>query len=252
MSGHSKWSTIKRKKGAADAKRGKIFSKLIREISIAARMGGGDPAANPRLRLAIQRAKAENMPNDNIERAIKKGLGQLDGGANYEETTYEGYGPAGVAILVEAQTDNKNRTTSEVRHLFTKYGGNLGENGCVAWMFEKKGLIVFDASSTDEDKVMEIALEGGAKDIETKDNEIEVTCAPADFEKLKTAFEKAGMTPIVAEISMIPQTTVKLDGKEAEQTLKLLEALEDHDDVQNVYANFDIPKETMEKLEGST
>lgn len=247
MSGHSKWSTIKRKKGAADAKRGKIFTKLIKEISIAARNGGGDPNGNPRLRLAMIKARQENMPNDNIERAIKKGTGQLEG-VSYEEVTYEGYGPSGAAILVEVTTDNKNRTTSEIRHLFTKHGGNLGENGCVGWMFEKKGLLVFDKKGSDEDQIMEIALDAGASDVESREGEIEVTTTPADFEKVKKAFDDKNLKTVVAEISMIAQTTVPLEGKEAEQALKLVEGLEDHDDVTNVYSNFDISQETMDKI----
>ncbi|HEU19908.1 MAG TPA: YebC/PmpR family DNA-binding transcriptional regulator [Deltaproteobacteria bacterium] len=248
MSGHSKWSTIKHKKGAADAKRGKIFTKIIKEITIAARMGGGDPEGNARLRQAILVAKAENMPKDNIERAIKKGTGELAGAASYEEVTYEGYGPGGVAVLVEVMTDNKNRTVAEVRHIFSKHGGNLGENGCVAWMFDKKGSIVFDKSEVDEDELMELVLESGGEDVKEDESQFEVITDPDSFENVKDAIEHAGFSYILAEISMVPQTTVKLDEHRAVQMLKLMEKMEDNDDVQHVYANFDIPDEVMEKL----
>jgi len=248
MSGHSKWSTIKHKKGAADAKRGKIFTKIIKEITIAARMGGGDPEGNARLRQAILVAKAENMPKDNIERAIKKGTGELAGAASYEEVTYEGYGPGGVAVLVEVMTDNKNRTVAEVRHIFSKHGGNLGENGCVAWMFDKKGSIVFDKSEVDEDELMELVLESGGEDVKEDESQFEVITDPDSFENVKDAIEHAGFSYILAEISMVPQTTVKLDKHRAVQMLKLMEKMEDNDDVQHVYANFDIPDEVMEKL----
>ncbi|MBU0517213.1 MAG: YebC/PmpR family DNA-binding transcriptional regulator [Proteobacteria bacterium] len=248
MSGHSKWSTIKRKKGAADAKRGKIFTKLIREITVAARTGGGDPDGNPRLRTAILTAKAENMPKDNIDRAIKKGTGDLEGAA-YEETIYEGYGPGGVAIMIETLTDNRNRTVSDVRHAFTKNGGNLGETNCVAFMFDKKGVITLAKSGMDEDQLIEAALEAGAEDVNTQGDDFEVTCAPEDFEAVRQALEEAGFPILVAELSMIPQTTVELqDDKEAARVLRLMESLEDLDDVQHVSANFDIPDEIMERL----
>ncbi|MBN2282307.1 MAG: YebC/PmpR family DNA-binding transcriptional regulator [Deltaproteobacteria bacterium] len=248
MSGHSKWSTIKHKKGAADAKRGKVFTKIIKEITLAARLGGGDPEGNPRLRQAILSAKAENMPKDNIEKAIKKGAGELDGGSAYEEVTYEGYGPGGVAVLVEVMTDNKNRTVSDIRHIFSKQGGNLGENGCVAWMFEKKGNIVFDKSVVTEDRVMELALEAGAEDVVEMETEWEVRTDPASFEDVKNKIDEAGIPYILAEVGMMPQTTVKLDEHKAAQMLRLMEKMEDNDDVQHVYANFDIPDEIMEKL----
>jgi YebC/PmpR family DNA-binding regulatory protein len=248
MSGHSKWSTIKHKKGAADAKRGKIFTKIIKEITIAARMGGGDPEGNPRLRQAVLAAKAENMPKDNIERAIKKGTGELAGAAAYEETTYEGYGPGGVAVLVEVMTDNKNRTVAEIRHIFSKHGGNLGENGCVAWMFDKKGSIIFEKSDVSEDDLMEIVLESGGEDVKEEESQYEVITDPDSFESVKEAIDKAGFTYALAEISMIPQTSIKLDEHRAVQMLKLMEKMEDNDDVQHVYANFDIPDDVMEKL----
>jgi len=247
MSGHSKWSTIKRKKGALDAKRGKIFTKLIKEITVAARMGGGDPESNPRLRTAIAAAKAENMPKDNIERAIKKGTGELEG-TQYEELTYEGYGPGGVAVLVEVLTDNKNRSIAEIRHIFSKHGGNLGENGCVSWMFDKKGLLVFSKDQVSEDDVMAVALEAGADDIKETEKEYEVIVDPSEFETVKEAFDKAGIPYLVAEISMVPQNTIALEGKDAEKMLKLMDALEDSDDVQNAYANFDISEAIMETL----
>ena len=247
MSGHSKWSSIKHKKGAADAKRGKIFTKVIKEISVAARMGGGDPDGNPRLRTAIAIAKADNMPKDNIERAIKKGTGELEG-VHYEESVCEGYGPNGVAILLDLVTDNKNRTMAELRHAFTKHNGNIGITGCVAWMFAKKGLISFDKDSVDEEKLMEVALDAGAEDISDEGSTLEVITNPNDFEKVKEAIDKSGMQYIFAKVTMVPQNTVKLEEKEAEQALRLVEALEDSDDVQNVYANFDISDEIMDKL----
>ena len=247
MSGHSKWSTIKRKKGAADAKRGKIFSKVIKEITVAARMGGGDPEGNPRLRAAIVLAKNENMPKDNIDRAIKKGTGGLDG-AMYEEIVYEGYGPGGVAMLVQVLTDNKNRTVAEVRHLFTKHGGSMGETGCVAWMFEKKGFIVFDKSKIDEEALMEWGLEAGVDDIREQENEFEVIVSLENFEKVRSELEGKKWVPQVAELTMLPKNTITLEGKNAEQMLRIMEAMEDNDDVQNVYANFDIPEKVMEAL----
>jgi len=245
MSGHSKWSTIRHKKGAADAKRGKIFSKLIKEITVAARMGGGDPGANPRLRTAVAAAKAENMPKDNIERAIKKGTGELEG-VNYEESTYEGYGPGGAAVLLESLTDNKNRAVADIRHIFSKNGGNLGENGCVAWMFEKKGYIVVEKSVADEDTLMEAALDAGAEDVREDDGNFEVIASTEDFEAVKAAVENANIPYIVAEVTMLPQSTTDLKGKEAQQMVRLMEALEDCDDVQKVYTNADIPEEVLE------
>jgi YebC/PmpR family DNA-binding regulatory protein len=247
MSGHSKWSSIKHKKGAADAKRGKIFTKLIREIMVAAKEGGGDPVGNARLRNAILAAKAENMPKDNITRAIKKGTGELEG-ANYEETLCEGYGPSGVAILVDILTDNKNRTMAEVRHAFSRCNGNIGSTGCVAWMFEKKGLFSFEKGKVDEEKLMEVALDAGAQDINDEESTVEVLTDQKDFEKVKEALDKNALTYTFAKITMIPQNTVKLNEKEAEQTLKLVETLEDLDDVQNVHANFDIPDAILEKI----
>ena len=247
MSGHSKWSTIKRKKGAADAKRGKVFTKIIKEIMVAARMGGGDANSNPRLRSAVLAAKAENMPRDNIDRAIKKGTGDLEG-VNYEEITYEGYGPGGVAMLVQVLTDNKNRTVADVRHIFSKHNGNMGETGCVSWMFENKGLILIDRAGVDEDKLLEVALDAGALDVKDNGKEFEVMVSPASYEGVKKKIEEAGFKPTFSEVTMVPQTTVKLAGKEAEQMLKLMEGLEDSDDVQKVYANFDIAEEEMERL----
>jgi YebC/PmpR family DNA-binding regulatory protein len=244
MSGHSKWSTIKHKKGAADAKRGKIFTKIIKEITIAARMGGGDPEGNARLRQAIMAAKAENMPKDNIDRAIKKGTGELAGAASYEEITYEGYGPGGVAVLVEVMTDNKNRTVAEIRHIFSKHGGNLGENVCVSWIFE----IVFDKTAVNEDQLMELVLEAGGEDVKDQESEYEVITDPDSFEDVKAAIDEAEYDYILAEISMMPQTTVKLDEQKAAQMLRLMEKMEDNEDVQHVYANFDIPDEIMERL----
>jgi len=247
MSGHSKWSSIKHKKGAADARRGRIFTRLIKEITVAARLGGGDPDGNPRLRTAIQAAKAENMPKDNIERAVKKGTGELDG-TSYEEVNYEGYGPGGVALLIDCLTDNKNRTVADIKHIFDRYGGNLGEPGCVAWMFEKKGMIIFDKDKVDEEKLLDLALETGAEDVKEEEEEFEVIIAPADFEKVKKAFDDIGMTYSVAEVTMIPQNTIKLEGKRAEQMLNLMEGLEDNDDISHVYANFDIPDDVMEAI----
>jgi YebC/PmpR family DNA-binding regulatory protein len=247
MSGHNKWSTIKHKKGAADAKRGKMFSKLIKEITIAARMGGGDPEGNPRLRTAINTARNANMPKDNIERAIKRGTGEIEG-VNYEEVTYEGYGPGGVAVLVEALTDNKNRTVAEVRHIFDKYSGNLGESGCVAWMFDKKGMLVLPKQGLDEDEVMELALEAGALDVNVEGDTYEITTEPTGFENVRKAIEAKGWKTELAEITMIPQNTVKLEGKKAEQMLKMMDALDDNEDLQKVFANFDISEEDMLKL----
>jgi len=248
MSGHSKWSTIKRKKGAVDAKRGRIFGRLAKEVAVAARLGGGDPTGNPRLRAAIAAAKAENMPGDNITRAIRKGSGE-GGGAALEEIFLEGYGPAGVALMVETLTDNKNRTVSDVRHLITKYGGSLGEPGCVAWMFDKKGVIVFDRVEVNEDQLLEAALECGAEDLQSDESQFEVLTDPNAFLEIKEALEARGFTPALAEVQMRPKTTVKIDEeKSAQQLLKLVELLEEHDDVSDVFANFDIPDQLLEAL----
>jgi YebC/PmpR family DNA-binding regulatory protein len=245
MSGHSKWSTIRHKKGAADAKRGKIFTKLIKEIMIAARTGGGDINGNPRLRAAVLAAKAENMPKDNIERAVKKGAGDLDA-ANYEEINYEGYGPGGVAVLVEVMTDNRNRAASDIRHIFSRNGGSLGEAGCVAWMFSKKGTLVFNKDKVSEETLMEVALEAGAEDVIDQEDQFEVTTALEDFIAVKTAFDESGMQYEYAEISMVPQTTVRVEEeKVAQQLLRLMDGLEDSDDVQHAHANFDIPDDIL-------
>ncbi len=249
MAGHNKWSSIKHKKAAADAKRGKIFTRYIREITVAARMGGADPDANPRLRAAITAAKGVNMPKDNIERAIQRGAGG-DEAANIEEVRYEGYGQGGVAILVDCMTDNRKRTVSEVRHAFNKGGGNMGESGCVAWMFQQKGQLLFDASAIDADALMEAALEAGAEDIiEQPDGQgIEVRTEPADFVAVQEALEAAGFHSEMAEITWIPENTVTIEGEDAEKLLRLIERLEDLDDVQNVYANYEIPDAEMERL----
>jgi YebC/PmpR family DNA-binding regulatory protein len=247
MSGHSKWSSIKHKKAATDARRGKIFTKLIKEIMVAARMGGGDPDANPRLRTAIQAAKSENMPKDNIERAIKKGTGDLEG-VNYEESIYEGYGPGGAAVLVESLTDNKNRAVADIRHIFSKNGGNLGENGCVAWMFDKKGYILIEGEVVEEDALMETALEAGAEDVREDNGNFEVITAAEDFEAVKRAIEAASIPTIAAEVTMLPQTNSNLSGKEAEQMLRLMEMLDDCDDVQKVYTNADIPEDILNRM----
>jgi YebC/PmpR family DNA-binding regulatory protein len=244
MSGHSKWAGIKHKKAKVDAQRGRVFTKIIREITVAARVGGGDPGGNPRLRTAIQAAKAVNMPAENIERAVKKGTGELEG-VTYEEVTYEGYGPGGVAVLVEAMTDNKNRTVGEIRKLFSKNGGSLGEVGCVGFLFEKKGYIQVDAAKVDEDKLMTIALDAGAEDLQREESVFAVTATPKEFEKVRDAIVKSGIQPVSAEITKVPKSTVRLEGKPAEQMLRLMEELEEHDDVQHVYANFDIPEEIM-------
>ena len=246
MSGHNKWSTIKHKKGAADAKRGKLFSKIIKEITIAARAGGGDQDGNPRLRTAVLAARAANMPKDNVERAIKRGTGEIEGAA-YEEITYEGYGPGGVAVIVETLTDNRNRTVAEVRHIFEKYNGNLGESGCVSWMFDKKGIVVVFGKDLHEDEVMEVALEAGAQDVKADAENYEITTEPSEFEAVKQAVEQKGWKIELAEICMIPQTTVKLDGKKAETMLKMMNALDDNEDLQSVSANFDISEEEMLK-----
>lgn len=246
MSGHSKWSTIKHKKAAKDAKKGKLFTKLIKEITVAARMGGGEIGSNPRLRTAVAAAKASSMPNENIDRAIKKGTGELEG-VSYEEIQYEGYGPGGAAILAQVLIDNKNRTVSEIRRLFAKHGGNLGETGCVAWMFEKKGLITVEKSQIDEDRLMGLALEAGAEDVREEADHFEVLTQPEDFERVKEKLEKEKVAMASAQIAMLPKNTVDVDERYAEQILKLTEELEDHDDVQSVSSNFNIPDEVMEK-----
>jgi len=247
MSGHSKWSTIKRKKGATDDRRGKIFTKLIKEITVAARFGGGDPDANPRLRTAIAAARSENMPKDNIERAIKKGTGELEG-VNYEEICYEGYGPGGAAVLVESLTDNKKRTVADIRYIFSKSGGNMGEAGCVAWMFEKKGLFVFEKNDTDEETLMEVVLDAGAEDIRDEESTLEVITSIEDFGSVKKVLDERNMRYLIAEITMLPKTTVKLKDKAAEQMLRLMDSLEDSDDVQKAYSNFDIDDKTLEQI----
>jgi len=244
MSGHSKWATTKHKKAATDAKRGKIFTKIGKEITVAARLGGGDPNGNPRLRTAVAKAKAVSLPAENIKRAIQKGTGELPG-VSYEEINYEGYGVGGVAVVVESMTDNRNRTVSEIRNIFSKAGGNMGEAGCVSWMFHKKGYLVVSKTKADEDKLMTLALDAGAEDMQVEDDNFVITTALGDFEKVKKALEDAGVPLELSELTMIPQTYVKLDGKEAQQMLRLVETLEDNDDVQNVYANFDIPDEIM-------
>ncbi len=247
MSGHSKWSTIKHKKGAADARRGKAFTKIIKEITVAARMGGGDPDSNPRLRSAIASAKSENMPKENIERAIKKGTGELEG-VNYEEVSYEAYGPGGVAVLVACLTDNKNRTVADLKYIMDRHAGSLGEPGCVAWIFKKKGLIVLERDGVDEERLLDLALEAGAEDVKEVDTTFEITTEPSDLEGVRTALEEAGIAYELAEVSMIPQNTVKLEGKQAQQMVNLMEALEDNDDVNRVYANFDIPDDVLEAM----
>ena len=246
MSGHSKWHTIKHKKGALDAKRGKIFTKMIKEITVAARTGNsGDVDANARLRKAVSDAKAQNMPNDTIDRAIKRGMGELEG-VNYDEITYEGYGPNGVAVLIETMTDNRNRTVAELRHIFSKNGGNLGEAGSVAWMFDKKGYIVVDKTAKPEDELFEIAIEAGADDMQDEGDVFEIFTTPDNFEAVSNAIKKAGIEPQAAEVSMIPQNYIKLEGGDAKTMLKLYDALDDNDDVQKVYANFDIDESEME------
>ncbi len=248
MSGHSKWSQIKHKKSAVDAKKGKLFSKISKEISVAARIGGSDPGMNPRLRLAIEKAKDANMPADNIKRAIMKGTGELPGMA-YEEAFYEGYGPGGAAIMLEVLTDNKNRTISELRHILSKHGGSIGEAGCVAWMFDKKGYMLVDKRSIDEDILMSIALDAGAEDIKNDPEEenYEIITAPEDLNRVKEFLEKKNITLNLSEVTLIPKSYVKLAAKDAEKMLKLVDAVEEHDDIQNVYANFDIPDEVMAK-----
>ena len=244
MSGHSKWHSIKHKKGATDAKRGKLFTKFIKEITVAARTGGGDPDSNARLRKAILDAKAGNMPNDTIDRASRRGTGAEEG-VTYDEITYEGYGPGGVALLIEAMTDNRNRTVAEIRHIFAKNGGNLGESGSVGWMFDKKGYLVVDKAAKPEDQLFDIAIDSGAEDIRDDEDNWEIITSPENFEAVQTAIKAAGITPQVAEVEMIPQNYIKLEGSQAGQMVKLMESLEDHDDVQKVSANFDMSEADM-------
>lgn len=246
MSGHNKWSTIKHKKGRADAKRGKLFTKIIREITVASREGGGDPDGNPRLRAAVVAARAANMPADNIKRAIQRGTGELPG-TSYEEVTYEGYGPGGVAVMIEALTDNRNRTTPEIRHLFTKHGGNLGENGCVSWLFTRKGtILVARTEDLDEDEVMELVLEAEAEDMDTDDPDyVRIATAPEELHRIKDFLDNAGLQVEAAQFSMEPSSTTHLEGKPARQMIRLMEAFDDHDDVQHIWANFDIDDEIL-------
>jgi YebC/PmpR family DNA-binding regulatory protein len=247
MSGHSKWANIKHRKASVDAKRGKIFTKLIRELTVAAKHGGGDIESNPRLRTAINTAKGANMPNDTIDRAVKRGTGEI-GGDDFHELSYEGYGPGGSAVLVRTLTDNKNRTVSDIRRIFTKHGGNLGENGCVAWMFDMKGRIAFEKDTVDEEQVFDLVLDAGADDVVTEDSELVVVTPPEEIERVKSALDEAGLKYESAEVTMIPENNVKIEGKEAEHMIRLMEALEESDDVQNVYSNFDIPEELIESL----
>ena len=245
MSGHSKWHSIKHKKGAADAKRGKIFTRIIKELTVAARSGGGDPATNPRLRTIIAEAKANNMPRENIERAIRRGTGE-EPGVSYEEITYEGYGPGGVALMIEALTDNKNRTVGEIRHLLSKYNGNLAAENSVAWMFSRKGQVIVEKGKLDEEKLLNAALDAGADDMSDEGSAWEIVSSPESFDAVRDAVKALGVDPASAEVAMIPQNYVKLQGKEAQQMLKLMEALDDHDDVQHVWANFDIEEKEIE------
>lgn len=245
MSGHSKWANIKHKKGKMDAIRGKVTTKISREITVAARMGGGDPTGNMRLKLALQKAKENNIPKENVQRAIQKGIGALEG-SNYEELVYEGYGPGGVAVMVEIMTDNRNRTAADIRHLFSKHGGNMGESGCVSWMFKKKGLFVIEETACDEETVMMLALEAGAEDFKKEEDVYEITTAPEDFETVQNALEGQNIPTIVAQIRMIPDTTVELGNDDAAKLTRLIDMLEDHDDVQEVYGNFDLPEEEDE------
>lgn len=246
MSGHSKWAGIKHKKAIVDAKRGRLFSKLIKEITVAARIGGGDPAGNPRLRVALERAKDANMPADNIKRAIQRGTGQVEG-AMLEEAIYEGYGPGGIAILVETLTDNKNRTTSDIRNIFAKKGGSLGESGCVSWMFHKKGYIGVDKGAIEEDRLLDIVLEAGGEDMSVEDTTYDITTDPHNFEAVVDALEKRGIKPKYKEITMIPKTYIKVDEKVAKSVMGLMDALNEHEDVQQVYANFDIPDDLCDE-----
>lgn len=248
MSGHSKWHSIRHKKGIIDAKRGKIFTKIIREITVSARIGDPDPETNPRLRTAIAAAKAANMPKDNIERAIKKGAGGQDA-MNFEEVVYEGYGPGGVAVMLEGLTDNKNRTVADIRYIFSKNSGNLGESGCVGWLFEKFGVISIEREGINEDMILNVALEAGATDVKEEGSTFEITTEPQDFEAVREAIQEGGFKIITSGVTMLPKNTVPLQGKEAEKMLKLMDALEDNDDIQEVYANFDIPEEIMEGMD---
>ena len=247
MSGHSKWATIKHKKGAADAKRGKLFTKLIKEIAVAARIGGGDPDSNPRLRTAIADAKAVNMPADNIKRGIQRGTGELPG-VQYEEIVYEGYGPSGVALIMEIATDNRNRTLAELRHILSKHGGNLGETGCVTWIFSKRGYIVIEKSKVEEDALLELITEAGADDMREDGENWEILCPVENFQRVLDALNKAGIAPAAAELAMVPQTQVKISGKPADQVLRLMDELDEHEDVQHVYANFDIEDAELQSL----
>jgi YebC/PmpR family DNA-binding regulatory protein len=247
MSGHSKWATIKHKKGAADAKRGKVFTKLIKEIAVAARIGGGDVDSNPRLRTAIADAKAVNMPAENIKRAIQRGTGELPG-VQYEEIVYEGYGPSGVALILEVATDNRNRTLAEIRHILAKHGGNLGETGCVTWIFSKRGYIVVEKAKASEDTLLELVTDAGADDMREDGDNWEIYCPMENFQQVVDALNKAGITPSVAELSMVPQTQVKVSGKPADQVLRLMDELDEHEDVQHVYANFDIEDAELHSL----
>ena len=245
MSGHSKWHTIKHKKGAADAKRGKVFTRIIKELTVAARNGGGDADTNPRLRTIVAEAKANNMPRENIERAIRRGTGE-EPGVSYDEVTYEGYGPGGVALLIETLTDNKNRTVGEIRHLLSKHAGNLAAENSVAWMFSRKGQIVVEKGKVDEDKLLSAALDAGADDMNDDGSAWEIVCASEQFEAVRDAVKGLGVNPASAEVAMVPQNYIKLVGKEAQQMLKLMEAIEDHDDVQHVWANFDVEEKEIE------
>ncbi|RLD13329.1 MAG: YebC/PmpR family DNA-binding transcriptional regulator [Caldiserica bacterium] len=247
MSGHSKWHNIQARKSAVDKKKGKLFSKLIREITIAAREGGGDPETNPRLRTAIEKAKEANMPSENIKKAILRGTGQLEG-QKYEEIVYEGYGPGGVAVYVEAVTDNKNRTTAEIRRIFSKHGGSLGENGCVSWMFERKGQLKIDPQGMSDDDILLISADAGAEDLKREDGEVYVYTSPSDLYKVKQSLEESGIKVVSADFVMIPKNGVKVEGDKAEQTLKLISELEDHDDIQKVFSNFEISDEEMERI----
>ncbi len=242
MSGHSKWANIKHKKGRVDAIRGKVTTKIGREITIAVRLGGPDQIGNMRLKLALQKAKANNIPKENIQRAIQKGQGALDG-VNYEEIVYEGYGPAGVAVMIEILTDNRNRTAADIRHLFSKYGGNLGESGCVSWMFKQKGLFIVEAGTINEEDLMLLVLEAGAEDLKNDDGDFEITTAPEDFDAVQQVLEANNIPCLLAELDMIPETTAQLGEADSDKMIKLLEALEEHDDVQNVFSNFDMPEE---------
>ena len=250
MSGHSKWAQIKHKKASVDAKKGKLFSKIVKEISVAARLGGGDSSGNPRLRVAIEKAKEVNMPNDNIKRAILKGTGEIPG-ISYEETLYEGYGLGGVAILIEVLTDNKNRTSSEIRHIMTKHGGNLGEAGCVSWLFEKKGYFLIDKSTVDEDTLMSVVIDSGAEDLKNdpQEDSYEIITSPENIDNIKSSLELSGIPISLAEITMLPKSFITLDEKQSEQMMKLIDALESHDDVQSVYTNLDTPYEVISTVE---